>query len=826
MFTFAQRSIQAVVFCIVTLVALAGAEVLWDDFEVSNRNDNVQHTTARVAVADDGTYMVSWLAGNRIHARLFGADGVPVTDTFLVNHFYPVLGYHYAAAMNGAGVFAFVWIEDAATRRVMVRRYGSDGTPYDDYQCVQANQEGGATALRDPDIAVSSESIVYVTWRTDLSGKPVKVAAIPGLADPTPVVTHIDSLSGVPRIAAGDGGRCVVLATGRGAFEPTAVLLSFASSPTVLKPRFAVGQGPSLGGLDVAMRPDGEWVAIWEQSLSNETNIVLQRFTHEGSAIASSFYAENGYSASADKGPRVAYGSNGHIGAAWIDPIEGSVRYRAFSATGVAGKPSPTDVKEYPGESVGWADVAVTSGGAAHVVWDDNRLHRSDIYHRPLTSQGAFAGLVTRISVMGSLAVYPSVSLSNTHSFGVSVWENDGHIQAQFLDGAVRFRGYNTIVNSGSAGARPSVAVLDSAILIVWQDSSGGMQPRTSCRPYSLASPGGSSRILSNVGTIARHPAVAAAGDGFLVAWEHTTAANDTPSIRGQLVTAAGVPTGENFSIWAQSGKECVNPAVAGNAKGLAAVAWYINESSFIGDPIPRLVIRNDVYLRLYNASGEAVTDTIHVNDGGRTASLPSVAVDSSDRVAVAWVDSRSGMLANHVYCQFYESDGTPIGANFRVDTSDTACRSVSCAMADDGALMVVWQEAVTEKIMSRTINADGTFQGPVQRHNYAAVNMQVSRPRVSAGYDGALLVWTNCVPEDLSQRGIWGEFVTLRDDPATGALWPAVRMTAPVSGAAVGIRCDLLGRRIGPASGRGQRLPAGVYISGENGSRRLLRVR
>ncbi|MBD3241899.1 MAG: hypothetical protein GF331_15020, partial [Chitinivibrionales bacterium] len=100
MLTFALKTTTAVAFCIVALVSLAGAEVLWDDFQVSNRSDNAQHTKPRVAVANDGAYMVSWLAGRRIYARLFDSDGVPATDTFLVNFSYPVLGFHYEAAMN------------------------------------------------------------------------------------------------------------------------------------------------------------------------------------------------------------------------------------------------------------------------------------------------------------------------------------------------------------------------------------------------------------------------------------------------------------------------------------------------------------------------------------------------------------------------------------------------------------------------------------------------------------------------------------------------------------------------------------------------------
>ncbi len=564
----------------------------------------------------------------------------------------------------------------------------------------------------------------------------------------------------------------------------------------------------------------------WEAFEDDMTNIKLQRITAPGALNGDPFYAENGYNASADKHPHVDFGTDGTIGAVWVDAIEGMVRFRAFDAVG---NPEAASATELLGsyKRVGEADVAVSRDGAAHVVWTDDRHDYRDVYLRSVTGAGELLGTLLRVNALGSLSAYPAVSLSVTQSYGACVWATDGDILAQFFDGVSSFSGANRLVNADSAGTFPDVAVGDGTALVVWEDSSAGLATRIYCQAYDGTSKRGTSLALSNVGTVGALPSVAATANRYLVTWEHTTAARDTPVIRGQYLTTTGAPSGENFSISAFDGIKCEAPAVAGNKSGLAAVVWHTNQSGTMPGPIPIPVVRNNVYLRLYDRAGTAVTGAIKVNDGGSTAYDPAVTVDSSGRVGVVWLDSRGEQVVSHVYCRFYSSDGTPTDTNFRVDSSTSSCRNVRCAMSDDGALMVVWQDVVTEDVVSRTIDTDGAFLTGEVRHNNVAVNMSVATPGVAAGHDGALLVWTNSVPDDVSQRAIWGEFSTLTSGSGV-PVTPVARggrfraMAAEVR--AVGF--DLLGRRIGLEARLRSGVATGIYITPQRGGRRRTHVR
>jgi hypothetical protein len=70
-----------------------------------------------VAVADDGRCVVVWTAddgdGSGIHARLFGSDGSPLSDAFLVNTYTTGSQSTPEVAINPAtGTFVIVWASE------------------------------------------------------------------------------------------------------------------------------------------------------------------------------------------------------------------------------------------------------------------------------------------------------------------------------------------------------------------------------------------------------------------------------------------------------------------------------------------------------------------------------------------------------------------------------------------------------------------------------------------------------------------------------------------------------------------------------------------
>ncbi len=826
-YRFTARLPVTFVIVFVLLTSHASAGVLWDDFQVSGVADTVDRKTPRVAIADDGHYLVSWMhegAGENtyeIWACLFAADGSPLTAPFVVNERRLNGTSEYAMAMNGAGRFVFVWRCRTAqsTYNIYLERYEADGTKR--YTGVLKVNEEDGDFVRHPDVAIDSQGRVYVTW-----AKPQ--ALIDGCAlamvewdvYTTASVTLIDVAAEFPQVAADDHDRCVF--AGAPMYRRlSAVIYSFAAdTPSVLKPVFTVAND-EVGVADVAMRPDGEWLVTWQTGRSGDTiDIKARRFTSAGDPIDNTFYVEHAESSYLNKFPQVEYGLDGDIAIVWTDNIRTGVHYRAYSPTGNARFSSAADIRAIPcGEITPPADVAVTAGGDALVVWADDRVDGHNVYAQWVSPSGECRGGCIRINERFSSAAYPAVAMSATCSLSVCAWQDAGDIRAQFFDGVspCAYVSSDRIANAGHAGARPAVAAIDSAVLVVWEDSSGSTGPRTYGRRFARNLPSGVPVALSDLGTLGARPAVGAVSDRFLVAWEHTTAGNDTPAVHGQYLGADGAPVGQNFAVSTLEGKKCLAPAVGGNDSGLAAVAWHLDESRPSGGTLPILDVYTDVYLRLFGPSGSPLTDGILVNDSAGKALDPAVLVDAGGQVTVAWLDRRGGRFSSDVYCQRYTSDGTPIGSNVPVDTSEAAAQHLRCAVRNDGAVIFVWYDGVRDDIVSRTMNADGTFQEGETRHNNSPINFGAAAPDVAAGLNGAFVAWTACLPESVSQREIWGEVCTLEDQSASAVsrqVLPAHNgpMTAPSPSG-----CDLLGRRIDMGGQIRSRLPSGVYLRTED---------
>ncbi len=77
--------------------------------------------------------------------------------------------------------------------------------------------------------------------------------------------------------------------------------------------------------------------------------------------------------------------------------------------------------------------------------------------------------------------------------------------------------------------------------------------------------------------------------------------------------------------------------------------------------------IKNSINFRIFSSTGAPLTENISINtdDGSSTYRSPSIAVEPSGNLAIAWEDYRNGDA--DIYMQFVNSNGSLYGANRRI---------------------------------------------------------------------------------------------------------------------------------------------------------------
>jgi hypothetical protein len=200
-----------------------------------------------------------------------------------------------------------------------------------------------------------------------------------------------------------------------------------------------------------------------------------------------------------------------------------------------------------------------------------------------------------------------------------------------------------------------------------------------------------------------RTPAVAAlAGGGFVVAWvseqERAVApalgtnstyytANTTmlPSvdIYARLYNSNGIATTNEFLVNMDS-NPCANPAVAAASDGSFMVAWsardmvtYSNGWDICARPFSNSV-----------AVGNATLVNTHLAGNEYAPHLRAIGLD----YLAVWTSLNQDGSREGVYGRFVHSDGTPVGGEFRVNTTWIG-QQMQPAVASDGAnqFLVVW---------------------------------------------------------------------------------------------------------------------------------------
>jgi hypothetical protein len=229
-----------------------------------------------------------------------------------------------------------------------------------------------------------------------------------------------------------------------------------------------------------------------------------------------------------------------------------------------------------------------------------------------------------------------------------------------------------------------------------------------------------------------------------------------------------------NGSVWSApvemgaAGQRYHTPSLAADGQGNVHAVWQCQSGS-----------SGMIYYSKWDGTQWA-TATVLAGTTALKAFTPSVAVDAADRVYALYEKMTVSDGTSEIFCRIFQ--GGAWAAATQVSTSGTFCHSPSAAVAANGTLHVVWQDArdLAGDIYYRTY--DGTAWGPETHIVDCAGDSQW--PSVAASANGCVhVVWQDYRDGEAEiyhkeWTGAWGPDERLTDAPRASSL-PCVGVDA-----------------------------------------------
>jgi|KBSSwiStaDraftv2_1062776.scaffolds.fasta_scaffold89538_3 hypothetical protein len=369
-------------------------------------------------------------------------------------------------------------------------------------------------------------------------------------------------------------------------------------------------------------------------------------------------------------------------------------------------------------------------------------------------------------------------SVASTGTEFVVVWDGshaEGYgyggfgILGQRYDSGGNPLGTEFRVNTYTTGTQQHPAVganTSGTFVVVWESGTFGCGPPP-CQPppngkvmgqrylASGAPVGPEFQVNTYSVSYQRYPMVAVAPSGaFLVVWSPAggQAPPGPPDVVARFYDSSGVPQGPEFLVNTYWTFSQTAGSVAADPAGNFVVVW--TDSRYVSV---------DVVGQRFSASGAPMGPEFRVNsyDPG-SQSGPAVATDPLGNFIVAWADEFSGSPPEWgLSGRRFASNGAPLGAEFRVNTSTTV-GNYDPAIAVDAAgnFVVAWVIAPTPgtgDVFGQRFSSLGVPSGPEFRINTTTVGWQ-RHPSVASTPDGTFLITWDTGPNGLVPDDVYGQ--------------------------------------------------------------------
>jgi len=318
------------------------------------------------------------------------------------------------------------------------------------------------------------------------------------------------------------------------------------------------------------------------------------------------------------------------------------------------------------------------NGDSIHVVWFDERDGNQEIYYKRSIDGGLSWSADTRLTTNDSVSRQPTVAISDSNVH--IVWDDtrDGNHEIyykQSTDGGASWGADVRLTNDSLWSGHPGLAVSGSDVYVVWRESRDGNTEIY----FKHSTDGGiiwgnDTRITNNV-DMSFNPSVTVSGSNIHIIWEDTRDGNS--EIYYKRSTDGGLNWGTDTRLTNNASTSNL-PTSAISGSDLYVVWNDSRHGSF------------EIYFK-HSADGGLIwgLDTRLTNAFG-ISHWPTVAV-SSTGIHIAWQDYFSGN--EEIFYKYSKDGGLSWSADtVLVDNINTMSESPSIALSNS-AVHIIWQD-------------------------------------------------------------------------------------------------------------------------------------
>ncbi|MFM5948503.1 MAG: calcium-binding protein, partial [Novosphingobium sp.] len=354
----------------------------------------------------------------------------------------------------------------------------------------------------------------------------------------------------------------------------------------------------------------------------------------------------------------------------------------------------------------------------------------------------------------GGFAVFWSESTANDGS--------QGCVQGRFFDANGVPTSPQFIVNTSTNGAQgvpDAVLLADGNIMISWFDN--GLNPGdtsgAAVRARVIDQTGATvvaEFLVNTTTTLSQNfpTSILLANGNVMIVWQDLSLLGGDASgssIKGQVVTAAGVKVGGEFLINTETAGNQNIPQLTLLTNGNVVVTWQ-DTSGTLGDAQGA-----SVKAQILDASGNKIGGEFLVNTSTFDAqnNMEITALDNGNFI-ITWQDrSLTGGDADFtsIKAQIFSASGVPIGGEFLVNTS-VAYGQTDPAIVElsNGQFVIAWRDpgppgtVPIQTIRAQVFNADGSRHGTEIIASTVGDNLIVGAPAIEDLGDGRFVITAN----------------------------------------------------------------------------------
>jgi hypothetical protein len=344
--------------------------------------------------------------------------------------------------------------------------------------------------------------------------------------------------------------------------------------------------------------------------------------------------------------------------------------------------------------------------------------------------------------------------------------------QPEPLGSEFRVNSYTSSIQRFPAIARDATA----GFVVVWSSvgpdgSSYGIVGR---RFDSGGNPIGSEFLVNSYTTFnQRHPAIAAAAGGtFVVVWESYQDGSGS-GIFGRRFDSAGNPVGSEFQVNSYATAYQKLPKIATDAAGNFVVVWTSEAQDLTS---------YGVFGRRFDSGGNPVGSDFQINSyltGNQRD--PAIATDAAGSFVVVWQSSVQDAGGYGIFGRRFDSAGGPLGSEFQVNSYTTNAQFYpAVARSAGGSFVVAWtgQDGSYGGVFGRRFDSGGSPLGSDFRINSHTTGDQ-SSPAIALDAGGNFVVAWNSYNQDGSGSGVFGH----RFDPGGSPLGSDFQVNSYITG-------------------------------------------